>query len=300
MGFWDAQRNVAHACPGTALVIEALTPPSGAQNVPLNTALIGKSNLHRLTFQLRRSGSAAEIPLSVSCDGHYDGNLCLAYAGLLSPNTDYEWSMAVADADPMSQPFLNRFTTGSALDPVPPLIGREKLTVLEHQKMEGHNTCGYVSFSKVRFDFEKLDEPVVFALDNRNGTYRARVLYPGQPQAEEMLVNAWPSINGRLIDFAGNTRFLQFDFQPPQPPPPPQPQPEAPPQPQPGPASQPDPPSQQPTSPPPSLPGSPAGRDPELAPGCTLGRPQATSFGPPVLGAAAALLAAIRRRRRAP
>jgi hypothetical protein len=197
--------HVAYACGAAQLMVEMLAPLPQATAIPRNAALMARSNLSRLAFRLHEVGSSEEIALAVSCDGHFDGNLCLAYAGTLKPNTTYEWS---AGGEPSSK-VPQTFTTGTDEDPYPPIANGETLTVLEHTRHDPI-PCAGSSSSRLRFSFQSLNEPAVLALTGSNGTYRAILLRPEHPTTEETLANAPSCIIGRLIDFAGNSRSVQF------------------------------------------------------------------------------------------
>jgi hypothetical protein len=203
----------ATACGATRFMAEMLGPVHLAMAVPRNAALIARSNLSWLSFRLREVGSDLDIPLAISCDGHFDGNLCLAYAGLLKPDTSYEWWVSSFGDQRFDAVAPQAFTTGRDEDHAPPIAQQEALTILEHTKNQP-NDCGPSSSSRMRLSFSSLSEPAILALSTSIGTYRARILAVEHPEVEEVILDAPTCIVGRLIDFAGNARLVQFPCMP--------------------------------------------------------------------------------------
>jgi len=186
--------------------IEALLPLDGAQDVPLNAALISSATGVRAEFQLRRLGDATEgetdetplgtagasngtvgesVPVTVTCRDsgtaeRKSGDLCFATAGLQA-HADYEWS--VGDST------WRRFSTGAgprAEELLSPVAAE-----VTHYEQYTANECGLWSDATLQFDGTSLTEPVVANLMGFTPDYltHALVLESGMSGAEMRVWN---------------------------------------------------------------------------------------------------------------
>ncbi|WP_437284677.1 Ig-like domain-containing protein [Sorangium sp. So ce406] len=196
------------ACGETAPEVTALSPGDGAVDVPLNAALFAGSNLGRVAFTLREAQSGEVVPVSVSCNGFYDGNLCAAHAGPLAENTTYEWTAAmVEELDPNpGAPVWRQFTTGTAHDERTPLSLDLSVSVLERGE-SAPSDCGPGGpWTKVRISFS-VDEPVLFDLAS---SQRMPVPVPeGRSEIEITMPSDAFCLAPRMLDVAGNEWITQ-------------------------------------------------------------------------------------------
>jgi hypothetical protein len=138
---WDAA-----ACGPTPYLLSPLLPEPGAQNVPVDAALIASSNMTHATFELREyaDGAAnavdagADIALETECfPGEGGGAVCVARpVEPLEPVTTYEWSAAMVPPGGIDPSYLQpspavTFTTAEA--PTEATLPEIDVRVVSHQ-----------------------------------------------------------------------------------------------------------------------------------------------------------------------